>query len=182
MVRIPHRIQRTQAPSLIELTTPAAVFAPKPAAILALRTVSIPVRFFGRNTLAKVNFQARPHGSIPNTAQSFPKTKNPTRHRHQTKPIQNPINSRGRIRANSVIEATKSIAQPDALDGLVPVGTTHCAEAGRTRTGNKRSRPLPSRPGWPYGSAQFDLATTSPVSLPLGSRSDTGNSLITRGT
>lgn len=120
---------------------------PKPAAILALRTASIPVWFFGRNTLAKVNFQARPHGSIPNTARSFPKTKNPTRHRHQTKPIQNSINSRGRIGANSVFEATKLIAQPDALDGLVPVGTTHCAGTGHSGPGTSAAVPCPLVPG-----------------------------------
>ncbi len=68
-----------------------------------------------------------------------------------------------------LIEAVKALLPPGLLDSLVAAGTTRSAGgagAGQTRTGNRRGRPLPSRPGRLDSSARIDLVATLRAAAP----------------
>ncbi|WP_282063719.1 magnesium chelatase subunit D [Roseobacter litoralis] len=68
-----------------------------------------------------------------------------------------------------LVEAVKALLPPDLLAGLVPAGTsrgTSGAGAGQKRKGNRRGRPLPSRPGRLDGRARIDLVATLRAAAP----------------
>jgi magnesium chelatase subunit D len=68
-----------------------------------------------------------------------------------------------------MIEAIKALLPADLLAGLVPVGTTRAAGgggAGKARKGNRRGRPLPSRPGRLDGQTRIDLVATLRAAAP----------------
>lgn len=85
-----------------------------------------------------------------------------------------------------LLAAVKALLPSDLLAGLVPAGTTRGssgAGAGQRRKGNRRGRPLPSRPGRLDGRARIDLVATLRAaapwqtlrkgSVPAGTRSHT---------
>lgn len=62
-----------------------------------------------------------------------------------------------------LVEAVRALVPPDLLAGLSPSGTVRSAAgsgAGQKRKGNRRGRPLPSRPGRLNGEARVDLVAT----------------------
>jgi magnesium chelatase subunit D len=68
-----------------------------------------------------------------------------------------------------LIEAVRALLPPDLLAGLVPAGTTRTgggAGAGKKRKGNRRGRPLPSRPGRLDGQHRIDLVATLRAAAP----------------
>lgn len=68
-----------------------------------------------------------------------------------------------------LIEAVRALLPPDLLAGLVQPGTTRAqngAGAGRKRIGNRRGRPLPSRPGKRDARARIDLIATLRAAAP----------------
>jgi magnesium chelatase subunit D len=68
-----------------------------------------------------------------------------------------------------LIAAVKALLPPGLLDQLVSTRTSRVssgAGAGRTRTGNRRGRPLPSRPGRLDGTARIDLVATLRAAAP----------------
>lgn len=68
-----------------------------------------------------------------------------------------------------LVEAVKALLPPDLLAGLVPAGTSRRAAgdgAGQKRKGNRRGRPLPSRPGRLDGRSRIDLVATLRAAAP----------------
>lgn len=68
-----------------------------------------------------------------------------------------------------LVEAVKALLPPDLLAGLVPAGTSRGASgagAGQKRKGNRRGRPLPSRPGRLDGRGRIDLVATLRAAAP----------------
>jgi magnesium chelatase subunit D len=68
-----------------------------------------------------------------------------------------------------LIEAVKALLPPGLLDGLVPAGTERRAGgsgAGQKRKGNRKGRPLPSRPGRLDGRSRIDLVATLRAAAP----------------
>ncbi|MEM9638668.1 MAG: VWA domain-containing protein, partial [Pseudomonadota bacterium] len=68
-----------------------------------------------------------------------------------------------------VVEAVRALLPPDLLSGLVPAGTARRAAgdgAGQGRKGNRRGRPLPSRPGKLDGRNRIDLVATLRAAAP----------------
>lgn len=68
-----------------------------------------------------------------------------------------------------LVEAVRALLPADLLAGLVPTGTTRAsggAGAGQKRKGNRRGRPLPSRPGRLDGRARIDLVATLRAAAP----------------
>ncbi|ABG29858.1 VWA domain-containing protein [Roseobacter denitrificans] len=68
-----------------------------------------------------------------------------------------------------LVEAVKALLPPDLLAGLAPAGTSRGASgagAGQKRKGNRRGRPLPSRPGRLDGRARIDLVATLRAAAP----------------
>ncbi len=68
-----------------------------------------------------------------------------------------------------MVEAIRALLPPDLLAGLVPAGTTRSSGgqgAGKKRKGNRRGRPLPSRPGRLDGQNRIDLVATLRAAAP----------------
>lgn len=68
-----------------------------------------------------------------------------------------------------LVEAVRALLPPDLLAGLVPAGTTRSragSGAGQKRKGNRRGRPLPSRPGRLDGRTRIDLVATLRAAAP----------------
>ncbi len=68
-----------------------------------------------------------------------------------------------------LVDAVKALLPADLLAGLVPAGTTRSQTgggAGMKRKGNRRGRPLPSRPGRLDGRARIDLVATLRAAAP----------------
>jgi magnesium chelatase subunit D len=68
-----------------------------------------------------------------------------------------------------VIEAVRSLLPPEVLAGLGRIGQTkgaHGTGSGQKRRGNRRGRPLPSRPGRLDGRARLDLMATLRAAAP----------------
>ena len=68
-----------------------------------------------------------------------------------------------------LIEAVRALLPQGLLDGLVPAGTERRAGgsgAGQKRKGNRKGRPLPSRPGRLDGRSRIDLVATLRAAAP----------------
>ncbi|WP_300038267.1 magnesium chelatase subunit D [uncultured Roseobacter sp.] len=68
-----------------------------------------------------------------------------------------------------LVDAVRALLPADLLAGLVPAGTaprSGGAGAGKARKGNRRGRPLPSRPGRLDGTARIDLVATLRAAAP----------------
>lgn len=68
-----------------------------------------------------------------------------------------------------LVEAVKALLPQGLLDGLIPAGTSRRAGgsgAGQKRKGNRKGRPLPSRPGRLDGRARIDLVATLRAAAP----------------
>ncbi len=68
-----------------------------------------------------------------------------------------------------LVDAVRALLPEDLLAGLVPAGTTRSgggAGAGQKRKGNRRGRPLPSRPGRLDGRNRIDLVATLRAAAP----------------
>jgi magnesium chelatase subunit D len=68
-----------------------------------------------------------------------------------------------------LVAAVRALLPPDLLAGLVPAGTGRIQTgggAGQKRKGNRRGRPLPSRPGRLDGRARIDLVATLRAAAP----------------
>lgn len=68
-----------------------------------------------------------------------------------------------------LVEAVRALLPPDLLAGLVPAGTGRRMGgdgAGQKRKGNRRGRPLPSRPGRLDGRSRIDLIATLRAAAP----------------
>ncbi|WP_298844598.1 magnesium chelatase subunit D [uncultured Roseobacter sp.] len=68
-----------------------------------------------------------------------------------------------------LVDAVRALLPADLLAGLVPAGTaarSGGAGAGKKRKGNRRGRPLPSRPGRLDGTSRIDLVATLRAAAP----------------
>ena len=69
-----------------------------------------------------------------------------------------------------MIEAVKTMLPPEILQALQTPGGARGARgaggAGRKKKGNRRGRPLPSRPGHPSGEARIDIVATLRAAAP----------------
>lgn len=68
-----------------------------------------------------------------------------------------------------LVDAVRALLPPHLLAGLVPAGTGRRAGgdgAGQKRKGNRRGRPLPSRPGRLDGRSRIDLVATLRAAAP----------------
>ncbi len=69
-----------------------------------------------------------------------------------------------------LVEAVKALLPPDLLGALMKTGGTRSAKgtggAGAKRKGNRRGRPLPSRPGTPGQDSRIDIIATLRAAAP----------------
>lgn len=74
------------------------------------------------------------------------------------------------IPAEMLIEAVKALLPPEILLALERAGSSKGAKgsggAGQKRKGNRRGRPLPSRPGHPSGDKRIDIVATLRAAAP----------------
>jgi magnesium chelatase subunit D len=168
----------TIADALIQLTTLAAAFGIHSlrAPTLALRTARAHARLSGRDTLTEADVQAAASLVYPHRATMIPQDETPEEPDEQPDQPE-PDDAEGQDQsddltlpdADMLIEAVKALLPPGLLDGLVPAGSNRSAGgagAGQTRTGNRRGRPLPSRPGRLDSSARIDLVATLRAAAP----------------
>ena len=163
--------------ALIQLTTLAASFGilSLRAPTLALRAARAHALFHGRTTLTEPDITAAaslvyPHRATLVPQEDAPADPPPPEDQAQDKPEgQDQSDDLTLPDADMLIEAVKALLPPGLLHGLVPAGTNRNsggAGAGQTRTGNRRGRPLPSRPGRLDSSARIDLVATLRAAAP----------------
>jgi magnesium chelatase subunit D len=170
------------ADALIQLTTLAAAFGIHSlrAPSLALRAARAHAALMGRKGLTEADVEAAaslvyPHRATMVPQEDTPDDPPPPEDEDQEPPEQDEPDGQDQSDdltlpdADMLIEAVKALLPPGLLDGLVPAGTNRSAGgagAGQTRTGNRRGRPLPSRPGRLDGSARIDLVATLRAAAP----------------
>ncbi len=163
--------------ALIQLTTLAASFGIHSlrAPTLALRAARAHALFHGRTTLTEPDITAAaslvyPHRATLVPQEDAPADPPPPEDQAQDEPEgQDQSDDLTLPDADMLIEAVKALLPPGLLHGLVPAGTNRNsggAGAGQTRTGNRRGRPLPSRPGRLDSSARIDLVATLRAAAP----------------
>lgn len=168
------------ADALIRLTELAAAFGIHSlrAPTLALRAAHAHARHAGREGLSEGDVEAAAALVYPHRATMVPQTEEAEDDlppEQETPP--EPDDAEGQQQSDQLelpdgdmlIEAVKALLPPGLLEGLVPAGTHRGASgagAGQTRTGNRRGRPLPSRPGRLDSSARIDLVATLRAAAP----------------
>jgi len=167
----------TVADALIQLTTLAATFGIHSlrAPTLALRAARAHAKFMGRTTLTEADVEVAAALVYPSRATVVPEAETsedqtPPEDQIQDEPEgQDQSDDLSLPDADMLIEAVKALLPPGLLANLAPAGTTRGAGgvgAGQTRTGNRRGRPLPSRPGRLDSSARIDLVATLRAAAP----------------
>jgi magnesium chelatase subunit D len=83
---------------------------------------------------------------------------------------QSPEQDEALVPEEMMIEAVKSMLPPEILQALQTPGAARGARgaggAGQKKKGNRRGRPLPSRPGHPSGDARIDIVATLRAAAP----------------
>ena len=167
------------SPSDIEtLTTLAAVFGIDSlrAPMLALRTAKAHAALHGRVALAEADLNAAAELVYPHRATRIPEQEPESSEDPPAPPEEMPDDegagddqSLQLPEGDMIIEAVKALLPEGLLTGLVPAGTSRGAQgsgAGQKRKGNRRGRPLPSRPGALDGQNRVDLVATLRAAAP----------------
>ncbi|WP_223421456.1 magnesium chelatase subunit D [Tateyamaria pelophila] len=168
------------ADALIQLTELAAAFGIHSlrAPTLALHAARAHARLNGRDALMEGDVEAAAALVFPHRATTVPQedeADDPPP--PEQDPAPEPDDADGQQQSDELelpdgdmlIAAVKALLPPGLLEGLVPAGTSRSAGgagAGQTRTGNRRGRPLPSRPGRLESSARIDLVATLRAAAP----------------
>ena len=165
------------ADATIQLTVLASTFGigSLRAPTLALRAAKAHARYTGRSNLTEADIEIAAALVFPHRATII----------HQEETASDPLppepdapdEADGQDKSTDMtlpegdmlIAAVKALLPPGLLDQLVSTRTSRVssgAGAGRTRTGNRRGRPLPSRPGRLDGTARIDLVATLRAAAP----------------
>lgn len=159
------------------LTTLAAVFGIDSlrAPLLALRVAKAHAALHGRHAIAQDDLNTAAELVFPHRATRVPQE--PESAEEPPAPPEDAHDDDGKGDSESLslpdgdmmIDAVKALLPADLLAGLVPTGTTRAqsgAGAGQKRKGNRRGRPLPSRPGRLDGRTRIDLVATLRAAAP----------------
>ena len=160
------------------LTSLAAVFGIDSlrAPLLALRVARAHAALNGRDTLDEADLGAAAELVYPQRATRIPQepdtAEEPPAPPSDDTPEDGDTDKGDNLSlpdGDMLVEAVKALLPADLLAGLVPAGTTRGstgAGAGQKRTGNRRGRPLPSRPGRLDGNSRIDLVATLRAAAP----------------
>ena len=167
----------TTGPDDIEtLTGLAALFGigSLRAPTLALRVARAHAALHGRTGVEASDLSAAAELTYPQRATRVPQEPE-TAQEPPAPPDETPQEDGGDSEAlalpegDMLVEAVRALLPPDLLAGLVPAGKTRSsggAGAGQKRKGNRRGRPLPSRPGRLDGQSRIDLVATLRAAAP----------------
>lgn len=143
------------------------------APLLALRVARVHAALAGRDVLSDEDLEIAARLVYPQRATRFPQEPEEA----DTPPPSEPEepDEQGQTEnldipdGDMLVDAIKALLPADLLAGLVPAGTTRHAGgngAGQMRKGNRRGRPLPSRPGKLDGRNRIDLVATLRAAAP----------------
>lgn len=154
------------------------------APCLALRAACAIAALDGRDTLCADDLREASELVYPARATLMPQEEEPDQ-RDETPPDEDPDEaadeepsdqaetddeSGSAIPEDILVEAVRALLPPSLLDrvsGNAPArGGASGAGAGNRRKGNRRGRPLPSRPGTPDGRARIDVVATLRAAAP----------------
>jgi magnesium chelatase subunit D len=173
----PTPAQVEAAPEVLEtLTMIAARFGIHSlrAPLLALRTARSLAALDGRRKVGDDDIRAAAELVYPHRATIVPAEEEPQDDAPPPEAEQDSMADDGNDRqslpdGDLLIEAVKALLPPGLLNGLIPAGTTRRAGgsgAGQKRKGNRKGRPLPSRPGRLDGRSRIDLVATLRAAAP----------------
>ncbi|MDG1335760.1 MAG: magnesium chelatase subunit D [Tateyamaria sp.] len=168
------------ADATIQLTVLASTFGigSLRAPTLALRAAKAHARYTGRSNLTEADIEIAAALVFPHRATIIPQEETAGDPLPPAAPEpDSPDEADGQDKSTDMtlpdgdmlIAAVKALLPPGLLDQLVSTRTSRVssgAGAGRTRTGNRRGRPLPSRPGRLDGTARIDLVATLRAAAP----------------
>lgn len=168
------------ADATIQLTVLASTFGigSLRAPTLALRAAKAHARYTGRSNLTEADIEIAAALVFPHRATIIPQEETASDPLPPAPPEPDaPDEADGQDKSTDMtlpegdmlIAAVKALLPPGLLDQLVSTRTSRVssgAGAGRTRTGNRRGRPLPSRPGRLDGTARIDLVATLRAAAP----------------
>ena len=167
----------TTASDIETLTGLAAVFGIDSlrAPSLALRVARAHAALHGRGAVGEEDLNAAAELAFPHRATRVPQ--DPDTAQEPPAPPEDAPDDEGAGDSDSfelpdgdmLVEAVRALLPADLLAGLVPAGTTRSQTgggAGQKRKGNRRGRPLPSRPGRLDGRACIDLVATLRAAAP----------------
>ncbi|REC57821.1 magnesium chelatase subunit D [Rhodosalinus sediminis] len=146
------------------------------APLLALRAARAEAALEGRETVTEDDIRAAAELVYPDRATRTPE---PPPEEDETPPEDTPEpepeseqdddGDLGDLPEEMLVEAVAALLPPDLLTRLAEGGATRAAKgsgAGAKRRGNRRGRPLPSRPGRPGGRERVDLVATLRAAAP----------------
>lgn len=143
------------------------------APLMALRVARTHAAFEGRDTLEPSDLEVAVSLVYPHRATRVPQQpeieEEPSQQEPQREDQGDTQDSFELPEGEMLVEAIKACLPPDLLAGLVPAGTMRQSGgdgAGQKRSGNRRGRPLPSRPGRPDGRSRIDLVATLRAAAP----------------
>jgi magnesium chelatase subunit D len=154
------------------------------APLLLLRAARAHAGILGRNSIETGDLEIA--ADLVLSHRAAPAPVEPEDAREQTEPHDTPSDSDGETDGpppeDTVVEAARAALSQDILQmlaaGRAAVVRSGGAGSGAVRSGNRRGRPLPSRPGRPDGAARIDIVATLRAAAPwqtLRSRSDPTN-------
>ncbi|WP_187428138.1 Magnesium-chelatase 60 kDa subunit [Roseobacter fucihabitans] len=146
------------------------------APLLALRVARAHAAFQGRGEIDHGDLEIAvslvfPHRAtqVPQEPEAETEDATPPPPEPETEDAGNTQESLDLPEGDMLVEAIKALLPPDLLAGLVAPGTSRQSGgdgAGQKRKGNRRGRPLPSRPGRLDGQARIDLVATLRAAAP----------------
>ncbi|WP_299505754.1 magnesium chelatase subunit D [uncultured Roseobacter sp.] len=143
------------------------------APLLALRVARTHAAFHARTILARDDLETAASLVFPHRATRVPQEaeteSTPPPPEPETDTDSGARESLELPDGDMLVDAVRALLPPDILAGLVPAGTSRRTGgdgAGQKRKGNRRGRPLPSRPGRLDGRSRIDLVATLRAAAP----------------
>lgn len=145
------------------------------APLLALRAARLHAACNARFTMTEADLSVGAELVFPQRATQVPQDPDDTTPNDTPPPQETPQDTGDTQPSDSLpegdmlVDAVKALLPADLLAGLVPAGTARRAGgagAGQKRKGNRRGRPLPSRPGRLDGQSRIDLVATLRAAAP----------------
>ncbi|MGC3940250.1 magnesium chelatase subunit D [Roseobacter sp. EG26] len=142
------------------------------APLLALRVARAHAAFIGHKKLDQRDIEVAVSLVYPQRATQIPSDVEPDTTpapEPETGAEPNADTSRDIPEGDMLVDAVRALLPPHVLAGLVPTGTARRSTgqgAGQKRKGNRRGRPLPSRPGRLDGRNRIDLVATLRAAAP----------------